>query len=376
MMVTGSHIPEAFNGIKFYRRDGELRKEDEEPIRAWIDSDRPAALPDPLPALPPVEPAVAASYADRYLAAFPKDALRGLKVGVHLHSAAGRDLVVPVLEALGADCRPFGRAERFVAVDTEALEPRDLTLAREKIASWKLDGVVSTDGDGDRPLMIDERGDQINGDVLGALTARALGIDVVVTPLTSTSAIEMTGWFRDVVRTRIGSPYVVAGMEGSTGTLVAGFEPNGGFLLGSAVDAGAGPLAALPTRDALLPIICVLAQARLRRASLSELTATMPARIMKADRIKEVPPERGQAFLDELLESDPLRAGLDPRLAAPRLVSTLDGVRLTAEDGVVVHFRQSGNAPELRCYVEASGRRDAEELLVALMEKLRARFSE
>src|SRR5690606_30876721 len=129
--------------------------------------------------LPDVEPAVAADYVARYRSVWPSDALAGLKIGVDLHSAAGRDRLVEILTALGAQCFPFRRMDRFVAVDTEALAPEDVSRARDEIARHGLDAVVSTDGDGDRPLVIDEIGRQINGDVLGALTARFLGIDIV-----------------------------------------------------------------------------------------------------------------------------------------------------------------------------------------------------
>ncbi len=69
----------------------------------------------------------------------------------------GADLLVRIFEGLGAEVRPFHRMERFVAVDTEALDPADLERSREFIVEHGLDAVVSTDGDGDRPLVIDDQ---------------------------------------------------------------------------------------------------------------------------------------------------------------------------------------------------------------------------
>jgi phosphomannomutase len=368
VMITGSHIPEDYNGIKFYRPDGEFLKADEAPVREAALKILSEGLTTPAVALPAVDPAIAESYVERYAAAFPDAPLAGVKVGVDLHSAVGRDLTVAILTRLGADVHGFRRAEKFIAVDTEAVDPADLARARAMIAEQGLDAVISTDGDGDRPLVIDETGSQINGDVLGALTARFLGIDILVTPLTSTTGIEMSGWFKSVARTRIGSPYVVAGMAEAAGQgLVAGFEANGGFLLESTLDLGGRKLVRLPTRDAILPIIGALLAARKAGLSLSKLAATLPPRVMKADRLKEVAPEIGKRFLGDMAGSRAARAALDGAVADPVSVDETDGVRLTLADRSIVHFRQSGNAPELRCYVETGTAAETDALLARMI---------
>ena len=146
----------------------------------------------------------AKAYLERYTSVFAKDLLKGLKLGVDLHSGAGTALLAEALEALGASVTLFGAANEFLAVDTEALDGERLTLYRRMLRAHSLDAIVSADGDGDRPLLIDEKGEQIPGDTLGLLTAHYLKIDRVVTPVTSTSAIEATGWFQSVVRTQSG----------------------------------------------------------------------------------------------------------------------------------------------------------------------------
>lgn len=374
LMVTGSHIPENYNGIKFYRRDGELMKNDEAPMRAAAAKrlEDPRTL-SPLE-LPVPNPDIARAYVGRFTLAFAPNALAGLRLGVDLHSAVGRDLLVEILTALGAECLPFRRSAHFIAVDTEALSAEDIARAKAMLAEHKLDAIVSTDGDGDRPLLIDARGRQVNGDVLGALTARRLNIPVVVTPLSSTSAIEQSGWFTTVVRTRIGSPYVVAAMSHAAtfADAVGGFEANGGFLLESDLDLGPGRLARLPTRDALLPLICVLADAVEKDLPVSGLVDDLPARFMQADRLKQVSPERGRGFLAAMAGSAEARARVDPRLATPLEVDRLDGVRMSFADGSIVHFRQSGNAPELRCYVETGSRRSTGVMLKQIVGGLEA----
>lgn len=374
VMITGSHIPETHNGIKFYRPDGEFLKEDEAPVR-----ERAEAILAEGRAVAPIEPGepladVAERYVRRYVDAFGPDALAGLHVGIDLHSAVGRDLTLDIFKGLGARCHPFRRVERFVAVDTEALDPEDIDRARGLIRSEKLDAVVSTDGDGDRPLVIDETGRQINGDVLGVLTAKLIGAKTAVTPLSSTSAVEQSGWFAEVIRTRIGSPYVVAAMAGAEAHPVAGFEANGGFLLGDDVALARGVLAALPTRDAILPAVAGLVLAKREGVTLSALTATLPPRFMKADRVKEVAADKAKIFLGEMEMSRTFREHFDARIADPVEVSILDGVRMAFANGDTVHFRQSGNAPEMRIYVETGSAAATEKLLGELIKKLQAAF--
>src|SRR5690606_14618049 len=101
----------------------------------------------------------------------------------------------------------------------------------------------------------------------------------VVTPLNSTSALEKSDWFSKVLRTRIGSPYVVEAMAAQAH--VVGFEANGGVLVGSDFDLPSNTLESLPTRDATLPILAVLAAAKERSKPLSALAAELPPRVMK-----------------------------------------------------------------------------------------------
>lgn len=374
VMITGSHIPEQFNGIKFYRPDGEFLKEDEAPVRKRAEELLAQGIPttdiEPVSAFEPVSRA----YIDRALAAFGPIALKGARVGIDQHSAVGRDLLVEIFKGLGAEVFPFRRVEGFVAVDTEALDPEDVVRARDVIAQHQLDAVISTDGDGDRPLVIDNLGRQINGDVLGALTARFLGARAVITPLSSTSAIEESGWFDTIERTRIGSPYVVAGMNAADVHPVVGFEANGGFLLGDDIALATGPLKRLPTRDSALPAIATLVAARQAGLALSDFAATLPPRFMKADRVKNVTAEKAVPFLKSIETSREFRVGFDVRIADPVSVSTLDGVRMAFANGDTVHFRQSGNAPEMRIYVETGALETTDRLLHELIETLKAKI--
>ncbi len=377
IMVTGSHIPPDYNGLKFYRPDGELLKSDEAPIGATAEEILAAGWSFAPADLPPVEEKVAVEYTNRFTTSFSSTSLSGLRVGVFAHSAVGRDLLAAILESLGADCVCFGHVDQFVAVDTEAVSTDHLDQMRQALNTHGLDAVVSTDGDGDRPLLLDEAGHQINGDVLGALTARFLGARTVVTPLTSTSGIELSGWFETVTRTRIGSPFVVEAMTQATTKgqdRIVGFEANGGFLLQTSFSLDDGVLAPLPTRDAVLPILAVLALRKSAGEPISRLAATLPPRVMKAARLKEIPSQEGMDFCDTMAESFLVRRAFAPILSDIAAIDTTDGTRLTLTDGSIVHFRQSGNAPELRCYVETDTAEETDRLLETMMAQLKQQF--
>lgn len=375
IMITGSHIPDDRNGLKFYRASGEIDKADEARILALH-----AALPDaPLPDLT-VAPAfcdVGAAYLDRYVSFFGPQVLSGLRVGVYQHSSVGRDLIMAALERLGASPVALGRAERFIPVDTEALRPEDEALALGWAAGQNLDAIVSTDGDADRPLIADGTGRFLRGDLVGAMTAAFLGADVVVTPVTSNSALEGCGTFSRVLRTRVGSPYVIAGMADAlaagAGTVV-GFEANGGVLLGSCVRRGGRVLAALPTRDALLPILCVLASVADNRQPLNQLAGAYGFAVALSDRVQDVPAERSSALITRIQTDAAYRVATFAPLGGIIRMDMTDGLRMTSGQGDTLHFRASGNAPELRVYVEAGDAARAREVMsfgLALAETAR-----
>jgi len=188
------------------------------------------------------------------------------------------------------------------------------------------------------------------------------------------TAAERCGSFRRVRRTRIGSPYVIAEMlravaEGA-GTVV-GYEANGGFLTASPVGAGAAPLTPLPTRDALIVILSLLALAARQGRRVSRLAADLPARFTASGRLKEFPTARSRALLDAFTArgteeaKGALERAFGGRFGRAADVDETDGVRVIWESGDIVHLRPSGNAPELRCYVEA----EAEDRAAALLEE-------
>ncbi|MCJ2144252.1 phosphomannomutase [Methylobacterium sp. E-066] len=364
VMVTGSHIPEDRNGLKFYRPDGEITKDDEVAILAAL-GDVTAVGEMRTSAAAPSEPGAIARYHRRYSDAFAPEILKSLRIAVYQQSSVARDLLTDLLASFGASVTPIGRSETFVPIDTEAHRPEDIAFIREVMASGDFDALVTTDGDADRPLVADGAGRIVRGDVLGLITARYLGADTVVVPVTAGSALEQSGGFGRVLRTKVGSPFVIAGMERAQGAgarAVVGFEANGGFLLGSDVARGDRTLPALPTRDAMLPILAALAAARAAGTSLADLVASLDAGEMASDRLPNTPSERSGAFLGRLREAA-FRGDFLRPIGSPQSVDEQDGIRIGLDGGRSIHFRASGNAPELRCYAEAKTARDAQDLV-------------
>ena len=363
IMVTGSHIPFDRNGIKFYRAEGEITKADEAGI-----SGATVALPADLglAELPVPNQAAKQRYIDRYLDFFPRNALAGMRLGFYEHSSVARDLLNELLRGLGAEVISLGRTDQFVPIDTEAVAEADLQQARRWAAEHRFDAILSTDGDADRPLLGDEHGDYLRGDVVGILCAQTLGAEAVATPVSSNTALEKCGAFAHLARTRIGSPYVIEGMEKliqGGARHVVGFEANGGFLVGSTLEKNGHQLHPLPTRDAVLPIIALLVLARERGVPVSQLPASLPPRFTASDRIQNFATEKSRQLIQQFAESDAaLRGFLAPLSVEPARIDQTDGLRITLTNDEILHLRPSGNAPELRCYAEAASQARANEL--------------
>lgn len=375
LMITGSHIPADRNGIKFYRPDGEIGKADETAIAAaaeFVRADR-AAMKF-LPGQGEERGAEAADlFVSRNKSLLQAGALKGLKIGVYQHSTVARDMFVDVLAHYGADVTPLGRSDVFIPVDTEAVSPESIGLMQGWAREHGLDAIVSADGDGDRPLLTDETGTPLRGDLLGLLASLFLGADTVVTPVTSNSGIEAAGGFR-VLRTRVGSPFVIAGMdEARAGGAVAvvGFEANGGTLTGSDFKVNGETFTSLPTRDCFLPVLAVLARAAAEGQPVSKLASGFALPVAAADRLENFATERSAALMAYLRGSaENLDRFLMP-IGEAASTSDIDGLRVTLKDGRIIHFRPSGNAPEMRCYVEAKTEEDAAQLLKAGLNEIR-----
>jgi phosphomannomutase len=390
IMVTGSHIPDDRNGIKFYKAGGEVLKEDELDIKeavAAVRAEQYALEPDasqfkpdgslkhhvtmPLEDTQPVQ-----AYKDRFISVFAADALAGKKVVLYQHSSVGRDIYAELLQAMGATVVTVGRSDKFVPIDTENVTPDDQAyfkvLAKQHPDAF---AILSCDGDADRPFVIDEHGVFHRGDVLGAVVADWLGADFAAMPISSSDAVDKHLTERGIrwQHTRIGSPYVIVAMYEAmrTGaTRAVGWEVNGGFLLGSDIEVNGKPLKALATRDAYLPIAAALVSAVTAGVSVSQLFDTLPQRFTQAGLINNFPVAVSQAIVARYSQDTPeIRAELESYFTAQdgfgKITGTnaVDGVRMFFDNGDIAHIRPSGNAPQLRMYSVSNTQERADEIV-------------
>jgi phosphomannomutase len=430
MMITGSHIPFERNGYKTNTARGELLKKHEAPIGEFVERVRARIYEQPYGASPfdrqgrfksghrelsPERSEGRESYIGRYADFYEGRSLRGLRVLAYQHSAVGRDLLVEILERMGAEAIPAGRSEIFVPIDTENIDAEQLVKIQALSEDcWRksgsFDAVVSTDGDSDRPLILGvEPADPckvrfFGGDLVGMIVAEHLGADAVVVPISCNDAIDR-GPLRGIVepKTRIGSPYVIAGMERAQrkGRMsVCGWEANGGFLTGSEFARQGHRLSALPTRDAVLPILGVLFEACEGKVTISQLFDRLPKRFSRAALLVNFPRPASERILARFSPSDSqivdvfLQAGggtafdadgrkqgmtealrremesiratahdhFSEELGFGELVRVnyTDGVRFYFSNGDVAHIRPSGNADELRIYAVADSQARAD----------------
>lgn len=368
VMITGSHIPFDRNGIKFYRPDGEISKADETSIMNGLVevpefvSEQAAQL-----VLPAVDSSAIELFKQRYTLLFPSNMLQGKRIGVYEHSSVARDVIKELLAHFGADVISLERTETFVPIDTEAVSEEDVQKGLAWSKEHKLDAIISTDGDGDRPLIANEKGEWLRGDILGVLCADYLQATHVAAPVNVNTVLELRGTLQNPerisLRTRIGSPYVIAGMEEllqqSPDSRVVGYEANGGFLVGADFIVNNQVLHALSTRDSVLPALIVLAMSYEFTCTISQLTAEFPVRFTASDRIKDIGTDVSKLLIENIKTSKVKQAELLSVIAQEYemlevvSIDETDGLRMTLNSGDIVHLRPSGNAPELRCYVES-----------------------
>jgi phosphomannomutase len=401
IMVTGSHIPFDRNGYKTYSSRGELLKQQEAPINEQVRQIRQGLYEQPWEQslfnergmlkcghqeLPPEHRDARAAYIERFTNFFRGSTLNGKRVLVYQHSAVGRDLLVEILERLGAQVLKGGRSDTFVPIDTENIDAAQLAVIQgladaAAASSGPLHAVVSIDGDSDRPLVlgVDPLTAQVHffgGDLVGMVVAEYLQADAVVVPISCNDAIDR-GKLASVVepKTRIGSPFVIAGMEAALAKekkRVCGWEPNGGFLTGSPIVRNGAILQPLLTRDAGLPILGVLFAAEQDGLSLVDLFARLPKRFSRAALLKQFPRATALKIVSRFSppsgDADAIRKDLAQFFAPAQGFAVIthvdytDGVRILFSNGEVAHVRPSGNADELRIYAVADTQSRADEI--------------
>jgi len=394
IMITGSHIPADRNGIKFNLPTGEILKTDEKKIidiynhlKQTIDNsifDETFSFKEKINIDRFLDNNILTSkiknfYLNRYKNYFKENGLIGRRIIIYEHSTVARELLDEILNYAGAEIIKFGYSSEFIAVDTEALEDTD--LLKEQIIKNKADALVSADGDGDRPLVLSNIGNQLRGDILGLISAKYLNAEAVALPVSCNTAIELSNFFKQTFRTRIGSPFVIETMllQKEKYKHLVGFEANGGFLtVNNIITNDNKILNPLLTRDAILPILSVLYSAAADGCQLSELLKSLPQRYTDSGILRNYNISAAQILLEELNTKQTITKFLNKLNLLFENIDAIqikqldftDGIRITLRNDEIIHLRPSGNAPEFRCYTESTTINRAQLLKEKVLELL------
>jgi phosphoglucosamine mutase len=239
-VVSASHNPPEYNGVKFFAKDGsKLADADEEEIEALLEA---APRQPELGQIDNLEVAVE-SYRDHILDRFGTD-LTGLRIGVDCANGAYSSIAPKAFEDLGAEVVTIGVHPdgRNINVGCGAT---DLRTLRRLVVEEGLDLGVAFDGDGDRMLAVDADGEALDGDQIVAVLALDLGVDLVaVTTMTNLGFHHlMNERGIRVVTTDVGDRYVLEALKREGGVL--GGEESGHIVYLDGHVTGDGLAAAL-----------------------------------------------------------------------------------------------------------------------------------
>jgi phosphoglucosamine mutase len=321
VVISASHNPPEYNGVKFFDRDGrKLSDAAEEEIEALLDA--PAHGGGEIDR---VDVAVD-SYLEHVLERFGDD-LSGLRIAVDCANGAYSGIAPRAFEELGARVEAIGNAPDGTNINV-GCGATDLAALQHVVESGGFDLGIAFDGDGDRMLAVDEQGEPLDGDQIVAILALDLGVELIaVTTMTNLGfhrLMEERGV--RVVTTDVGDRYVLEALHREGGIL--GGEQSGHIIYLRDHVTGDGLAAAL--------LLC----SALRGRSLREAAAVM-----------ERYPQAKQNLR---------RNGRGPLPA--ELVAQIDRINAELNGGGRVLVRPSGTEPVVRVLAEAASQEEADAL--------------
>jgi phosphoglucosamine mutase len=319
-VITASHNPPQYNGVKFFDRDGrKLTDIQEEQIEALLDADAPGGGEIDHVSVAPD------SYLEHLVERFGSD-LSHLRIGIDCANGAYSEIAPRALEHLGARLHAIGVRPDGSNINL-GCGATDLRLLRETVVANGLDLGVAFDGDGDRMLAVDAAGNEVDGDQIVSILALHLGVDkVAVTVMSNLGLHKLLGEHGiEVLTTPVGDRYVLEALREHGGLL--GGEQSGHLIYLRDHVTGDGLAAAMLLCDAI------------RGRTLADAAAVMP----RFPQVKENVP----------LPPNGLPVSLDDELA--QLNAELDG------DARVL-VRASGTEPVIRLLAEAPTEVEAREL--------------
>jgi phosphoglucosamine mutase len=329
-VITASHNPPEYNGVKFFDRDGQkLSDTQEEEIEALIDE--PATGGGEID-----EVTVATdSYLEHVVERFGSD-LAGLRIGVDCANGAYSGLAPQAFTQLGAQVTAIGDEPDGTNINV-GCGATDLRALQRTVTELGLDLGVAFDGDGDRMLAVDGNGDVVDGDQILAVLALDRKVDLVAVTVMANMGLHrlMAENGVRVVTTDVGDRYVLEALRREGGIL--GGEQSGHLIWLDGHVTGDGLVAAL--------LLCNALHGR----PLAEVAAVMP----RFPQAKENVPVANHGHLNPAIEEEV--------------------ARLNAElgDRGRVLVRPSGTEPVIRVLAEAESGPEAETLCARIAALVR-----
>jgi phosphomannomutase/phosphoglucomutase len=361
VMITASHNPPQFNGIKGIAGDGtELAKAVEEAIEAiYFSQDFAFADWREVGDFSAWDGAIDL-YIHGVLSRVDVPCVKKQQFYVVLDCGNGvGSLVVPrLLQKLGCKvtllyCEPDGT---FPGRHSEPT-PENLTALMEKVPEVGASFGVALDGDADRAIFVDENGTYLWGDkslsLVGSYITKKKKGGIAVTPVTTSTCFQdviqrNTG---TVVYTKVGSPIVARVMMEKHA--VFGGEENGGLIFPEFQYC----------RDAAMSLATVLEICAKENRPLSELIAQIPSYEMVKTKVS-CPNEKKEHVMNAVAEQMKSNSEI-------LTIDRTDGVKLFMKDGWVL-MRPSGTEPIFRVYVEAKEKSRAEQLAKVYTDHIRS----
>jgi phosphoglucosamine mutase len=289
VVITASHNPPEYNGVKFFDADGQkLTDAAEEEIEALLGAEAPGGGRSD-----PVDVATE-SYLEHVVERFGSE-LGGLRIVVDCANGAYSGTAPKAFSRLGADVTAIACEPDGVNINV-GCGATDLALLSATVRERGADLGVAFDGDGDRMLAVDAVGETVDGDQILAVLALHLGVDLVaVTQMTNLGfhrLMEERGV--RVVTTAVGDRYVLEALRAEDGIL--GGEQSGHVICLRDHVTGDGLAGAL--------LLCAALDGR----TLAEAAAVMT----KYPQAKENVPVRVRSLPAELADAvDQVNAELD-----------------------------------------------------------------
>ena len=355
LMVTASHNPPEYNGVKYVVSDGTPALPD-----VTEEIERRLAPPGPRPQDPDGE-ITEADFIEAYAEhahSFVDADLDGLAIGYDAMHGSGRGVTDQILADAGADLTRL-RCERDPTFGGVSPEPAPENAA--ELTDLVDDGSVSlglvNDGDADRLGVITPERGFVDPNVLLAVLYEYLldhspaPGDVVRTVSTSSLVDQVAREAgREVHETAVGFKWVAEAMEAHDA--LAGGEESGGYGIGSH----------LPNKDGVV-LALLLAAAHADRSLDERIDALFEqhGNIVQSRRSLDCPDERKAAVIDGLDGTVPDRVA-DREVAE---IQTVDGFKIRLDDDSWILIRPSGTEPKLRVYAESNSQDRVSELLDA-----------